>query len=223
MVYGRVEVQMAKKFVPAAEVADEEMSVVVLKFKGSGETLRRGMDAVTQALAALGGQSVVRAVSTRRAAQQISDGAEAPDIDAVHNEDAGDQPDPAPEASSSAGPRVSRKPTPQKGSFLPDFNTSPDGVPSLREFCAGKDGDTETNRYLLVTHWLSKHGGADPFNADQVFTAFRDLSPWKGRLDILQPIREMSSKKSFYTSPGRGLWKISAIGIKAAEAIGNKG
>jgi hypothetical protein len=163
---------------------------------------------------------VIRPLNGRKPAQLAAGTPPAEDTidtDAVETPEETETPEEA-----AATPRRKSEPGKPKYSFLPDFNTSPEGVPSLREFCAGKNGDTEQNRYLLVTYWLTKYGGADPFNGNQVFTCFRDLSPWKGRLDVLQPVRELSSKKSFYTSPGRGLWKMSAIGIKEAEAIGPK-
>src|SRR5262245_60165712 len=78
-----------KSYAPASSQQDEEMSVVVLKFKGSGETLRRGMDTVAQALAALGGaptQTTIRHVNGRKASQLSPPAAEAIDANGAATE-----------------------------------------------------------------------------------------------------------------------------------------
>jgi hypothetical protein len=44
---------------------------------------------------------------------------------------------------------------------------------------------------------------------------------WKTQVDLTQPLRQMKSKKSYFESPGRGTWRLTAgAGIPAAEAVG---
>lgn len=61
---------MAKRLPPSDPGPEEELSVVVLKFKGTGETIRKGVDAAMQAIASLGGTTtVIKHVNGRKAAQ----------------------------------------------------------------------------------------------------------------------------------------------------------
>ena len=65
---------MARDKKPASvsvEPAQEEMTVVVLRFKGGSHTLQKGFDAVNQAIAALGApqQSNHRIAAQRQSAQ----------------------------------------------------------------------------------------------------------------------------------------------------------
>jgi hypothetical protein len=63
------------------------------------------------------------------------------------------------------------------------------------------------------------HGGVDSFNANHLFTCFRAME-WKEQVDITQPMRFMKSKKSYFETPSRGTWRLTQIGLQAAEKVG---
>src|SRR5690348_9741506 len=69
----------------------EEMTVVILRFKGGGETLRKGFDTVSQALAALGPPAPVgrRLLAARQDAQALVNGTDSgEDPDGLDHEEA---------------------------------------------------------------------------------------------------------------------------------------
>jgi hypothetical protein len=68
-----------------------------------------------------------------------------------------------------------------------------------------------------------KHGGADPFTPNHVYTCFQAMgsaSGWKTQTDVMQPIRLMKSKKNLFANPERGTWRLTQPGLDAAEAVG---
>lgn len=42
---------------------------------------------------------------------------------------------------------------------------------------------------------------------------------WKTQVDMTQPVRALKSKKSYYDNPSSGKWKLTGIGLTAAETI----
>jgi hypothetical protein len=204
----------------AAEPQQEEMTVVVLKFKGGSHSLQKGFDAVSQAINALGPQNNHRVVVQRQPAQiEAGNGdvidAEHEDIpdDGAELEDAGQE--------TPGTPKQKKTPTPPKYTFMNEFNLTPDGVPSLTEYCAQKNPQTEYDRFLVASAWTQTHGGVDPFTGGHLFTAFRAME-WKTQVDMTQPLRIMKSKKSYYDNPSTGKWKLTAIGLTAAENVGKE-
>jgi hypothetical protein len=102
---------------------------------------------------------------------------------------------------------------------LPMNRTTPVGVPSLKEYCAQKNPQTESDKFLVASAWIMTHGGADPFTGGHLFTVFRAME-WKTQVDMTQPLRALKSKKSYYENPSSGKWKLTAIGLEAAENVG---
>ena len=102
-----------------------------------------------------------------------------------------------------------------------DFNLTPDGVPSLTEYCTQKNPQTDYDKFLVASAWIQTHGGVDPFTGGHLFTAFRAME-WKTQVDMTQPLRIMKSKKSYYENPSFGKWKLTAIGLTAAENVGKE-
>ncbi len=208
---------MAKRLPPSDPGPEEELSVVVLKFKGTGETIRKGVDAAMQAIASLGGTTtVIKHVNGRKAAQ-LGAGAAATDTIDAESVDETESEDEEPETPPAA-PKAKRTPGAVKYSFLDDFDLAPAGKVSLKDFVAGKTAATENDRYLLVSLWLQTEGGTDPFTGNHVFTCLRALG-WKYRQDVNAPVREMKSKKSWFASPAYGKWKLTQPGIDAANAV----
>lgn len=42
---------------------------------------------------------------------------------------------------------------------------------------------------------------------------------WKTQADMVQPLRASKHKKSFYENPNRGEWRLTSIGLEAAENL----
>ena len=109
-----------------------------------------------------------------------------------------------------------RRAEPRKYNFLPNFDVNPAAMP-LKKFLGTKEY-SESDKYLVVSLWLMRHGGMDPFTPDHVFTCFRAMD-WKQQIDFTQPIRLMKSKKSYFENPVKGSWRLTAgVGVPAAEA-----
>ena len=99
-----------------------------------------------------------------------------------------------------------------------DFNLSPNGLPSLKDYCTEKDPQTEQDKFLVASAWIQTHGGANPFTGGHLFTCFRAMER-KTQGDMAQPLRQLKSTKSFYENPNRGEWRLTTIGLEAAENI----
>jgi hypothetical protein len=195
------------------------MTVVVMHFKGAGETLRKGFDTVSQAIAALGQP----AVPQRRLAPRGEQGV--PEVGNNGNSDLGDLDNEAaleqasestsqPEGSD--GPR--RYSTPK---FLSAYDLDGDGV-KWKDYAAKKSPKTDNEKYLVASLWLTKHGGQETFTVSHVFTCFRAMENWGQQKDFTQPLRVMQRDKSYFDRPERGKWKLTQPGKDAAEAIGNQ-
>jgi hypothetical protein len=216
-----------KKPVPGEQPQErEEMTVVVLKFKGGSQSLQKGFDAVTQAIAALGGPAPHdnhRAAHQRQAAQlapvadEIID-TEAQDADVVDDPDALEQAVAPKQRKASAAPKQRKASAAPKYTFMDDFDLTPGGVPSLKDYCDGKDPQNENDKFLVASARVQTHGSTDPFTGQHLFTAFRAME-WKTQVDMTQPMRALKQKKSYYDNPAHGKWKLTGIGLNAAEAI----
>lgn len=211
-----------KRYVPPAyeHPAQEEMTVVVVKFKGGPESMQKGFDAVNNAIAALGPtQPVPQRVAVSPTQAQLPPAipqngnlfsAEIEELEVKRL-------DTAPED----GPSVSAAvPKPRKPyTFMSDFNLTPDGVPSLKEYCAGKSVQSDNDKFLVAGAWIQTYGGTDPFTGNHLFTVFRAME-WKTQTDMTQPLRRLKSEKSYFENPGGGKWRLTGIGLEAAERVG---
>jgi hypothetical protein len=205
------------------EPQQEEMTVVVVKFKGGPESMQKGFDAVNNAIASLGPShaSHQRVIVQRTPAQIAAPPPNGHVMDA-ETQDIADEPEAVAEvqeapATSNGKPK---KPLAPKQNFLGDFNLTPAGVPSWKEFAAGKNPQTEADKFLTASLWIQTHGGMDPFTGSHLFTCFRAMD-WKTQVDMVQPLRGLKSKKSYYENPEHGKWRLTAgAGVPAAEAVG---
>jgi hypothetical protein len=198
----------------------EEMTVVILRFKGGGDTLRKGFDTVSQALAALGpavpAPTVQRLRPPRAEVEVFRNGdkstgnatADDPEDGSIEGEN-GNSADPR----QPGGPRKYYTPK-----FLADLKLSPEGQTPWKEYAATKNPGIETDRYLVAAGWLTEHGGNEKFRIDHVFTCFRAMD-WKMQKDPSQPIRQLKKNKSYFDSLARGLWKLTDIGLEYAKSL----
>jgi hypothetical protein len=202
------------------EPQQEEMTVVVVKFKGGPESMQKGFDAVNNAIAALGpAQPNSQRVIVQRTPAKLSPplaqddqvlDAEIEEPNTAESENVA----PAPEAPAST-------PKPRKPyTFISEFNLSPAGVPSLKEYCTAKKPQNDSDKCLVAGAWIQTHGGIDPFTGRHLFTAFRAME-WKTQSDMTQPMRLLKSKKSYFDNPSSGKWRLTGIGLEAAEKFGS--
>jgi hypothetical protein len=195
----------------------EEMTVVVMRFRGSGDTLQKGFDTVSQALAALGPPQppVQQRVLVQRPAAQLPAGPDVIDAEAREAED--DEFEPAAAEPAASNGRPKRVYEPRKYSFLPDFNVSPADMP-FKQFIGDRPNLGEYEKYILASAWIMRHGSLDTFTPNHVFTCFRAMQ-WKQQVDFSQPMRQMKAKKSYFETPTKGTWRLTGIGLEEADHI----
>lgn len=199
------------------QAQQEEMTVILLKFKGDSQSLQKGFDVVAQAISALGSprhHSVVQ-----RQPQQLP----AADGNVIDAEARRPAEEPAADDSGEETPgfgsgKAKKSASAPKYKFIGDFNLSPDGALSLKDYCAEKDPQTEQDKFLVASAWIQTCGGIDPFTGSHLFTCFRAMK-WKTQADMIQPLRNLKSLKSHYENPTRGGWRVTSIGLQAAENI----
>ena len=213
-----------------AQVSEEqeEMTVVILRFKGGGETLQKGFDTVSQALAALGppagnqrrlaplGQ--LPAAHARTVEPPGSDGGKAtPEVppDGAVPEAVGIE---TPEESAQRGGSGGRKYSKPK---FDDTLKLDAGDVTFKDYCAQRQPESDNDKYLVAAAWLTNHGGHPSFTASQIFTCFRYMN-WSEQKDFMQPVRIMMKNKSYFVKDGRFGWKLTQVGLDAAEAIAPK-
>jgi hypothetical protein len=209
---------------PDESPPQEEMTVVVLKFKGGSESLQKGFDAVSQAIAALGPappnnhRAAIQRTPAHIAAPQNGSVIDADTEDVVEGAEEPEETAAVAETATNGKPKKAWEP--KKYTFLSEFDLAPAGQPSLKEYCTQKDPQTDNDKYLVASAWIMKHGGVDGFTDNHIFTCFRGME-WKTQVDLTQPMRLMKSKKSYFENPTRGTWRLTAgIGMPAAEAVG---
>jgi hypothetical protein len=202
--------------------AQEEMTVVVVKFKGGPESMQKGFDAVNNAIASLGPAQPAhqqRVIVSRTPAQipaaptQNGNVIDA-EIEEPESELQNAALEPPPPVAATAMPKPRKSYT-----FMSEFNLSPPGVPSLKEYCVGKNPQSDNDKFLIASAWIQTHGATDPFTGRHLFTAFRAME-WKTQADMTQPMRRLKSDKSYFENPSSGKWRLTGIGLEAAEKIG---
>lgn len=200
---------------PKTSEEQEEMTVVILRFRGGGETLRKGFDTVSQALNALAPLPALR----RLAAPPVEDRADpnegdtdsgSIDVEAQLDENENDESDPTRQRSA-----------PRPPEFLNDFDLSPEGQVAWKEYAAEKNPQTLSDKYLVAGAWLTLHRGQQVFSASHVFTCFRAMH-WEEQKDFTQPMRKMKKSRSYFAVPKRGEWKMTGLGLDAVGALGAK-
>src|SRR5205085_969117 len=100
------------------------------------------------------------------------------EIEEPNAEGTGEVEEVPPAAAAPAAPPKSRK----SYTFMSEFNLAPAGVPSLKEYCGGKNPQSDNDKFLIAGAWIQTHGGTDPFTSRHVFTAFRAME-WKTQAD----------------------------------------
>jgi hypothetical protein len=197
----------------------EEMTVIVVKFKGGAESMQKGFDTVNNAITSLG-PAQQRVVITSAPAQLPSaTSAQNGHVTDAEIEEAGAATTDDAEHVTPASAALAAPTKPRKGyTFMSDFNLSPAGLPSLKEYCAEKSPQIDNDKFLVAGAWIQTHGGADLFTGRHLFTAFRAME-WKTQVDMTKPMRRLKSQKSYFENLSNGKWKLTGIGLEAAEKI----
>lgn len=191
----------------------EEMTVVILRFRGGGDTLRKGFETVSHALSAL--NPSVQQLAVDRHHQEVHEASSAGTIDENELAD-GEGQDESDEAQSGGTSRPRRKPQ-----FLKEFNLSPENQISLKDFASKKNPKTLHEKHLVAATWVSSHGGQPIFTVPHVFTCFRAMQ-WEEQTDFSQPMRQLSRTKSFFASLGDKKWELTSLGKEAVEKLPNR-
>lgn len=208
---------------PAGGDTEEELMVVVLKLKGSGDTLKRGFDTLNNAFQAMIVPSAAPAnrkamasngTTTKQvgAASTTEEQAEEPEvIEAEYTDEAEDEAETPP-----AKPSRPRSPYYK---FLTDFKLDVSDE-HWQDFAARKNPKTESEKYLTAAEWITKNAGLETFSANHIFSCFRAMK-WGEIRDFTQPMRAMKAKDSYFENPSRKRWKLTGLGLKAAATISN--
>jgi hypothetical protein len=198
---------------------DEEMIVTIVKFRGSGESVRKGIDAVTQALSGAFGAPAIKQIGNgRRIVPQIPDPIddEPTDIDTT---DEGKVQEEIQENGASAPPAA--KPKKALYTFMDGLNLSPAGKKPWKDYATEKKPDGFNERLLVASAWLQTEGGLQDFAGGELFTCFRAMD-WPTQNDMTNTMRKLKSTKSYYANPEFGKWRLTQPGLDAAAAVGSK-
>ena len=204
---------------PVGQEQQEEMTVVVLRLKGGGDTLKKGFDALTAAFSALGPTpQLVKHVNggTQRQLNGVVV-SHAGDDEVEEDADEARVVEAAPPAPASAP----RAPAQRKPKFLTDFDLN-SGDKSWRDYATSKNPKTENEKYLLAALWITENANVMDFSVSHVFTCFRAMK-WPEQVDFSQPMRQMKSKDSYFSHPSRKTWKLTQPGLDAARAVKDVG
>lgn len=202
------------------EEPQEEMTVVIFKLKGQSGTMQKGFEAINTAFASFGAPAPavlpVRRIAPVTVSKEVSTSSSSDDIEEQGElfEDDGVTIDAPVKQAVSKPQKVAPRSKPK---FLPDFDLNLSDKP-WKEFANERAPKTDNDKYLLASLWITENAGLPEFTIAHVFTCFRAML-WSEQADFSQPMRKMSSKKSYFTSTDAKKWKLTGPGIEAARAI----
>jgi hypothetical protein len=203
---------------PAGPESQEEMTVFVLRIKGSGDTMRKGFDALNHAVSALGtGQAVVAATKRLPAGPLKPQDFEIEEEASNVNEAIAEE---GTEATTieAATTQSNGKPKPRpKPAFLTDFDLTVSEKP-WKDFFSEFAPKSDQDKYLLAALWTTENAQTPEFSLGHIFTLFR-AAKWNEPSDFSAPMRVMKSKNSYFENPTRKKWKLTQIGTDAARAV----
>jgi len=191
------------------------MSVMILQFEGSDETMQEGFKTISQAIEKLASPSVrYLPVPSPRIGQtqKLADGEESPIIDADYVE-----PDQEANSEEVQQPKSSegRKSQPKAPKVI-DLDLKAGTVP-LREFLEKKNPTTDSRKYICLAAWLKLNLSIDEVGIDHVYTVYRYMS-WTSQRDVGAPLRSMKSTNGWFDKgKEKGTYRINHIGIDVAE------
>jgi hypothetical protein len=195
----------------------EEMTVVILRLKGGGDTLKKGFDALTSAFSTLGPPPQIIRHANGALPKQLG-GPKLPPPEERIDEHADEPNDLEIGAVSTPTHTPARTAAqPRKPKFLTDFNLDLGDV-NWKDFATARAPKSDNEKYLLAALWITEKAKVPEFSVNHVFTCFRGMK-WKEQVDFSQPIRYMKSKNSFFSHPSPKTWKLTQPGLHAARAV----
>jgi hypothetical protein len=197
----------------------EEMTVVILRIKGGGDTLQKGLDALNRAFSSLSDVQVSNDGAPRRlsgsSGKHITVETDPQDREADAEED---DPSGSPEMEATqAGTPSGVRWKPRKYKFMDNLDLTQSGKP-WKEYASESGGKSDSDHYLVAALWLTECANLPEFEAAHIFTLFRAVR-WPEQADFSQPMRTMKAKKSYFSHPTARLWKLTGPGLDAARAL----
>ena len=198
-----------------------EISVTMFKLtvKGSDASLQKGLDTIKAAMAQAGFVSAPpeprqlrsntgngQAIITRASDEEVDE--EVVDVEA--NEES-----PAPTRVRKS--HQVRRVTNYK--VLPELNFE-DVSPTLPEFVAEKDPQSDWDKYKCIAYWFKHHKGTPEITVEHFYTAYLFLG-WKTPPNPYQPIADMRKPKRQWFSNGeeRGMVTINNVGERQVREL----
>jgi hypothetical protein len=212
---------MPKKTPPVVTSSgnEEEMVVTVVRFRGSGESVRKGIDALTQAFTGAFGAPPARQISAGRKVTTLPPlNGDAPHEESVEP-DALDDEQEAEDVVVTATEAKPTKKAKQLYTFMTGLNLSPDGKTPWKAYATSKKPEGFNERLIVASSWLQTEGGVEHYAGGELFTLFRAMD-WPPQADMTNPMRKLKSSKSYYDNPEFGKWRLTQPGLDAASAIG---
>jgi hypothetical protein len=209
---------MAKSSKPhqVADESQEEMTVVIFKLKGGSGTLQKGFDAINTAFASFGAPTLPAAPSKRLANGSGKAGGTTLPPDSEDQDEEEEDDDDTTVIDGSAKP-AGKPRQPRKYKFMDDLDLSL-GTKAWKEFAAEKAPKSDPDKYLVAALWLTESASIPEFGITHIFTCFR-AAGWPEQRDFSQPMRQMKSKKSYFTNPSKKMWKLTGPGLDAARVV----
>lgn len=204
---------MAKQRPVVVSEQEEGISVVLINVRGSGDTVRQSLNALSQALVGFTGQVVAtkqigNGKRTPAALPNPTDTVDGDTLDATPDDERGDvieQP--------AAAPAAKRQPPkPPK----PDSTLN---VVPFKTFVGERNPKTMDEKYLLACLWLQEDSGRPTYGGTQILTCFRTMG-WTEYGDFTQPLRTMKRDTTYFdqTVPKKQ-WKLTENGLDVARKI----
>lgn len=197
------------------EEPHEEMTVVVLKLKGGGDTLRKGFDALTSAFASLGPGTVITKHARSAPSKQLN-GTVTEQAPTEGEPEVEEEPTTI-DAVTVSSSTPARTPAQRKPKFLTDFDLT-SGTTNWKDFAGSRAPKSDNEKYLLAALWITEEAKVPDFTVSHVFTCFRAMK-WTEQIDFSQPLRQMKHKDSYFSHPTRKTWKLTQPGLDASRGV----
>ena len=188
-----------------------KMTVLVFQLQGDDATLQAGLKTIATTLA-----GVVPTNSFQQIPQGQKPAAAALDSPQLDKGEAevGDVVDVSAEPVTSSKP--SKRSAPHKPPQVVEIDLK--GSVPLEEFLAKCPSEDISVRYLMIAYWLKEYQNIEEISIDHIYTCYRHMR-WSVPNDIVQPLRNLKSRKSWFSKGSLGCYKINHIG--EAEAVRN--
>ena len=101
-----------------------------------------------------------------------------------------------------------------------ELDLSAGDVP-FQTFCESKGPESDWDKYLLVAWWLKKNLDISEITSAHIYTCYKFMK-WQVPRDIPQPLRDMKSKKSWFSKcADRGAYALNHIGENEVSKMGS--